>query len=272
MVRPSFARFAQQYLAALLQDFGTVYLNTLVPRNPDLRVFELPSRNGWDTDYLRSATANQPTDQPTEWPQAMISPKVIGEARLVDVLFEPHPTPVGEVSLTAASEMQRGRSLSSLGLLGNLLIAPAIIVPWRWAPNQWDFRKALSCLLQWQVEADIGMMLIVAPSVFPQFLDNMGASPAAVKGVYQMPSAYCTTIVVTSELPQDASTLWLRLLGRGPTQRAALQHLMQLEDDHPWRDRILAQFRHWSQHLAAGHQGKESRALTQMLATLDSPN
>ncbi len=77
---------------------------------------------------------------------------------------------------------------------------------------------------------------------------------------------------MTSELPQDDSTLWLRLLGRGPTQRTALQHLMQLEDSEPLqdplRDRILTQFRHWSHHLAAGHQGQESRHLTQLLTTL----
>lgn len=40
MSRPSFAIFVQQYLAALLNEFGTVYLNEPMPRDPKMRVYK----------------------------------------------------------------------------------------------------------------------------------------------------------------------------------------------------------------------------------------
>ncbi|GCL36203.1 hypothetical protein SR1949_13050 [Sphaerospermopsis reniformis] len=38
MSRPSFVIFAQNYLFALLSNYGNVFLNELIPRNPKLRV------------------------------------------------------------------------------------------------------------------------------------------------------------------------------------------------------------------------------------------
>lgn len=54
-----------------------------------------------------------------------------------------------------------------------------------------------------------------------------------IAGIYELAPVFCTTIVVTSELPQNFSTLWLRLLGRGITQRAAIMELLALDANHP---------------------------------------
>jgi hypothetical protein len=56
MSRPTFALFAQQYLAALLYDYGTVFLNEPIPRNPKLRVFKIPSRTNFSTETLKQLT------------------------------------------------------------------------------------------------------------------------------------------------------------------------------------------------------------------------
>jgi hypothetical protein len=82
MFRPAFTTFAQQYLSVLLGDFGTVYLNEPIPRNPNLRIFKHPSRFNWGTEYLSAITVGND--------RVMVSPEVIGEAELVDVLFEPN--------------------------------------------------------------------------------------------------------------------------------------------------------------------------------------
>ena len=82
MPRPAFSIFAQQYLSALLNNFGSVYLNEPIPRDANLRILKLPSRFNWGTEYLKEITHDNN--------RVMISPEVIGEASLIDILFEPN--------------------------------------------------------------------------------------------------------------------------------------------------------------------------------------
>jgi hypothetical protein len=55
-------------------------------------------------------------------------------------------------------------------------------------------------------------------------------------GIYRMARLFQTVIVVVDELPKDASTLWLRLLGRGQVQAQAVEDLLQMSADEPLRD------------------------------------
>jgi hypothetical protein len=270
MSRPPFTLFAQHYFSALLHDFGTVYLNEPVPRNPDLRVFKLPSRTDWGTEMLSALTEGND--------RVMISPEVIGEAELVDVLFEP--------------DDQKTREW--LGLLGELLSVPCIIESFRWLPTTRALRTCMGHWLQWKVEASGGMipvdgtpreynavnddediddkiLLIIVPSMTARQLQAWGAkpSPRKIPGVYESPPAFCTTIVVTGELPQTLSTLWLRLLSRGNTQRSAIRELIQLEANHPLRAVALRQLQQWYQLIAQGQMGKETAALTQLLSQIE---
>jgi len=50
-------------------------------------------------------------------------------------------------------------------------------------------------------------------------------------GVYELPPVNATSIVVLSELPEDRSTLLLRLMGRGRTLERAIAQLKTLADD-----------------------------------------
>ncbi len=50
-------------------------------------------------------------------------------------------------------------------------------------------------------------------------------------GVYDLPPVHATSIVVLSELPEERSTLFLRLMARGRTLQRALQELKALSDD-----------------------------------------
>lgn len=267
MFRPAFAIFAQQYLKAVLSNYGNVYLNEPIPRNPKLRIFKHPSRDNWGTEYLSTITAQNS--------QVMISPEVIGEAELVDVLFEPRVE----------------KSRTSLGLLGQLVDSPCIIEILRWAPNEWDLRNCMRHWLTWKVEADGNIipynenpihtdeqendqqedvdkiLLIIVPSIAAQHLEGFGAQKSVINipGIYSLPPAFCTNIVVTSELEKDASTLWLRILGRGRTQRSAIIELMELDVDHPHSTVVRQHLRQWYQLLSQGQMGKECTRLMQTL-------
>jgi hypothetical protein len=271
MFRPAFAVFAQQYLSVLLNNFGTVYLNELIPRNPKLRIFKHPSRFNWGTEYLSAITAGNN--------RVMVSPEVIGEASLIDVLFEPDAE----------------KSRTSLGLLGELVSVPCIIEILRWAPDEWDLKACMSHWLTWKAEADSSIipvdetsvytdseeneqleivdkiLLIIVPSIAPQYLEGFGAKPSAINipGIYELAPFFCTTIVVTSELPQDTSTLWLRVLGRGRTQRAAIMELQTLDVNHPHCAVVRQQLRQWYQLLSEGQMFRECKQLMQTLAVID---
>jgi hypothetical protein len=208
---------------------------------------------------------------------------VIGEARIVDVLFEPDP------------EISR----DSLGLLGKLLFVPCIIEPLRWSPNTWKMQSCLQNWLIWKIAAHGSIipvdetpvygeeedeeeddydsdeeeeqidkiLLIIVPSIDRKIIHGFGLKPSSHKiaGLYDFPPAYHTTVVVTNELPQDPSTLWLRLLGRGPTQRRAIEELLHLKENHPHRKVMLKQLQQWYQLLSEGHMGRESKALMEIL-------
>jgi hypothetical protein len=271
MSRPAFAIFAQQYFSALLSDFGTVYLNELVPRDPKLRVYKLPGRSNWGTEVVSALTAGND--------RVFVSPEVIGEAELVDVLFEPDDR----------------KSKAQLGVLGQLLSVPCIIKPLRWLPTTCEIRTCMGHWLKWKVETDKSIisvnetpvykknkredkneainksLLIIVPSITSKQLNGWTAEPSSrnIPGIYDLPSAFCTTIVAIGELPSNPDTLWLRLLGRGLTQRSAIQELMHLESDLLLRTVVLQQLKQWEQMLLQGRMGTESKHLMQVLSQID---
>jgi hypothetical protein len=285
MSRSSFTIFAQQYFSALLSDFGVVYLDEPVPRDPKLRIYKLPSRRNWGTEILGALTAGNN--------RVRISPEVIGEAELVDVLFEP--------------DHQKSRAV--LGVLGELLFAPCIIETLQCLPTDDELRTCLGHWLQWKVESSGSLipidetpveydededeyvededdedenedeyekeivdklLLIIVPSITAEQSVTWGITPSSgnIPGLYTLPPAYCTTLIATSELPQTASTLWLRLLGRGAIQHSAIQDLIRLEDDYPLRAATLQQLQQWYQQMSQGQMEKESNTLMQLLSQI----
>jgi hypothetical protein len=275
MVRPAFANFAQHYFAAILQNFGTVYLNEPIPRDPKLRIYKHPARSNFGTTLLGKLT--------TMDKRILISPEVEGEADLVDVLFEPN------------AQISR----QSLGVLGELLFTPSIIAALRWTPNHWMHQTHLMHLLRWQSEVSESIipaneetstlgegntnhdiesepmekrLLMIVPSITPKHLNHFGFSPSqkCISGIYSSLPAFCTTIVVVNQLPQEESTLWVRLLGRRSTQQSAIDELLQLNVSHPLRSIAIEQLRLWYQLLRAGKIGRESSQLIESLSKVNS--
>ncbi|MGG6270538.1 hypothetical protein ACQ4M3_37965 [Leptolyngbya sp. AN03gr2] len=275
MSRSPFSLFSQQYFATLLSRFGTVYLNEPVPRDPKLRIYKHPSRSDFGTAVLGALAEGSP--------QVWINPEIIAEAELVDVLFEPDPT----------------TSKAVLGILGDLLIQPCIIESLRSLPTTREFRTCLGHWLRWQVETDGSIipvdeeaptyskdeceendedeelesnqrLLVIVPQMTAKQLEGWGArlSHRHIAGLYELPPAYCTTIVCTRELPETIETLWLRLLSRGATQRRAIQDLIKLETNHSLRSVALHPLQSWYWRLCENTLNRESKLLMQGLSQI----
>ncbi len=208
---------------------------------------------------------------------------------MVDVLFEPNPE----------------KSRTSLGLLGKLISSACIIEIFRWASNTWDLKTSLRHWLTWKAESDGSIipinenstdtdsdnsnreqdsqsddpedenqnLLIIVPSIAPQHLKGFGAKPSVnIPGVYQFPSAFCTTVIVTRKLPQNRNTLWLRILGREATQRDAIMELNTLDVNHPHCAVVRQQLQKWYQLLSQGSMVKECIRLMETLAMINGLN
>lgn len=233
MQPPAFKLFAQQYLAALLEESGQVYINPLIPRDPSLRTYKYPSLTNLGTTLLSRIVGTSK--------QIRISPEVIGEAELVDVLFEPNESP----------------DRPALGCLSQFTHAPTLIQILRHAPDSWEMKACLRHWLCWRAEASnaispvsaptgsreepnedwetpaaeaspeadlVQQMVILVPSIAVELLRGFGLQPAPddLRGIYRFPPAFKITVVVISQLPAQPSTLLLRVLGRGPGQRQAI--------------------------------------------------
>jgi flagellar motility protein MotE (MotC chaperone) len=101
--------------------------------------------------------------------------------------------------------------------------------------------------------------LILNLRIFSQFnsdcysaSDNLLNSFAAkleletwTNGVYLLPESLRTAIVAINELPITDDTLWLRILGRGETQRQAVSELLALPENNVLRENTLKLITNW---------------------------
>lgn len=175
----------------------------------------------------------------TPYGQVEISREIPGESRLIDLWFNPSPTPQGDPQ--------------DLGLLGDIIRTPCLLEPYRNPPDEPEIQ---SCLLKrlWvvtdlhrqQTPDPLPLLWIFTPTASPTLLDNLRATPSFshLPGVYSTASILGTYLVVLHQLPPTPATLWLRLLGRGASQRQAIDELFALPDG-PLRLQALRLLVNW---------------------------
>jgi hypothetical protein len=194
--------------------------------------------------------------------------EVPGEAKFVDVFFVP----------------DRDRPPQDLGLLGRIVESACSLEPFRNAPSRAELRTCILKLIWLQEtdrrsakqtktpfrEADLPQLWILASTTTQPVLRDAGALPDPdwPIGVYRMPPLLKTTIVALDQLPETADTLWLRLLGKGPTQERAVRELLALRPDHPYRSDIIRLLASWKVKLVVEYEsdseaGEELMALSQ---------
>jgi Domain of unknown function (DUF4351) len=175
------------------------------------------------------------------------SREVSGEAQFVDVYFEPSASP----------ELAAG----DLGLLGRITQMPCLLEPFRNQPKPAEVR---SCLLKlYQVHGDyqrkarreqetiaeeaLPQLWILASSASDALLSQFGATQNDEwgAGVYVLALGLKTAIIAINQLPLTEETLWLRLLGKGQTQKQAVAEVIAFDTRDPRRSSILKLLANW---------------------------
>jgi hypothetical protein len=102
-------------------------------------------------------------------------------------------------------------------------------------------------------ETELPFLWILSPSCSVRIKDGFGAklneSGNWVEGVYFLHNFLKTGIVAINQLPVTSDTLWLRVLGKGGTQRQAVEELANLPESHPFRDSLLKILASWRKTL-----------------------
>jgi hypothetical protein len=180
------------------------------------------------------------------------SEKVKSEVQEIDVWFEPFPSPTQENL--------------PLGLLGKIAKTQCLIEPFRNPPSEIEIR---SCLLKLYAvhgdiirrakrenkniaESEFPMLWILTPTFSSRMITGLGATEIEedwVKGVYFLPNILKTAIVVIHQLPENEDTLWLRVLGKGGTQKRAVEELTTLPENNPFRENLLEILADWRKNL-----------------------
>jgi Domain of unknown function (DUF4351) len=178
--------------------------------------------------------------------QVIRNQEIPGEAKFVDVFFAPNPDHPPD---------------PDLGLLGRIIQTTCSLEPFRNAPSRTEIRTCILKLI-WLQEAErrtakqerrkfsdehLPQLWVLASTVGKPLLRDFGAQadPHWPIGVYRMANALKTTIVAIDQLPVTPDTLWIRLLGKGPTQENAIQEVLALPAKHPRRNSILRLLANW---------------------------
>jgi hypothetical protein len=164
--------------------------------------------------------------------------KIAAEVREVDVYFRPSCNNL----IREASPLG---NRTDLGLLGKCAIDPAVIEPFRNSVSVPQIRACMSKL--YDLHADIyraakrdkqlepkdevlPTLWLLTPTLSDNILTSLGAMLDIERGegVYLLPSAQKTGIVVIHRLPKTPETLWFRLLGKEGVQKRAIEEVAQL--------------------------------------------
>ncbi|MDJ1178229.1 hypothetical protein PJF56_05080 [Roseofilum sp. BLCC_M91] len=171
-----------------------------------------------------------------------ISREIPGETLQIDLFFQPSPEPPSNPP--------------PLGLLAQLASTPCLWEPFRNCPSK---REISSCVLKLlyihgefyrQATRDkqpidtqtLPNLWILTPTVSERVVELCGAHADEKNwctGVYRFAELFHTGIIAINQLPETPETLWLRLLGKGGTQKRAIQQVLELPDDDPQRRSIL---------------------------------
>jgi Domain of unknown function (DUF4351) len=173
--------------------------------------------------------------------------EVLGESQFIDLYFVP------TAPITPFPE--------SLGILSQMGAASCLIEPFSSQLSEDDICTCQSKLLALRSTTlrdakrenlprslvQLPRLWILAPTVSAEVLASFEAKPQAgdLPGVYHLPVAQRTTIVVIHQLPKISETLWLRLLGRGRVLQQAVTEVLGLPDRDSQRAAALQLLVSW---------------------------
>jgi hypothetical protein len=177
--------------------------------------------------------------------------KVQSERQEIDIFFTPNPN----------SE----QNLSNLGILSKFAQNTCLIEPYRNPCTEIEIKSCLLKLLAMQTDQVRGKkrnknkssplkytnLWILTPTCSETILKGFGAELGENEGegIYFLADFFQTAIVVIHQLPVNEDTLWLRLLGKGTTQKQAIAELVNLPQENPYRRNLLEILADWRKSL-----------------------
>jgi hypothetical protein len=201
-------------------------------------------------------------------PYGTVTPNrvVMGGERTIDILFEPAP------GVEPNPE--------ELGNLANMTGQTSLFEAYRSSPSDYEIHTCFLNLfllyaeLQRQSEGTIAtrdlpqLWILAAEASEIQIREFSGVpDPEQGEGFYRLASRLRTTIVVIDELPTTADTLWLRLLGKGRIQEAAIAELLMQPDSTPRRGAALDLLGSWRISMEVMEEvGQEERRILMALS------
>lgn len=179
----------------------------------------------------------------TPYGRVTIDRTVPGEARRIDIYFEPDDS----VQLDP----------NELGQLAQLSTSKSLFEPFRNPPTATDIRSCVSKLYFLHAELDRAaeqtlpdseqpQLWILASSVSDRVLNDFGGKLQEEDGIYLFDRGWRTGLINIAELRSTEETLWLRLLGKGTTQEQAIEELLMLPENTPKRSTALDLLARWN--------------------------
>jgi hypothetical protein len=200
--------------------------------------------------------------------------EISGETYYADVSVKPSPR-------VPAAAFQR------LGLLGEMVKQPGGLLEHFWTPpTHRELDHALLKILilhsklrhraekrrQVLREEALPQLWILTTSASAKLVDFCGANPKPpwAPGVYFLADLFKTAIVAINQLPTTPETLWLRMLGRGDTQRQAVNELLTLAKTDPLRyQELLELLSQWGVYMASqSHLTDEEQELLMNISSV----
>jgi len=166
------------------------------------------------------------------------------QRRYADIYFSPHATADNNL-------------FQKLGLLGKMVCHTCLLEPFRNPPTSTEVRNCLSKLFSVHNELqnyqarhhqkplhddELPNLWLFATTVYQPLLKRFGAQTHLSQwgeGIYFFAEGLKTAIIDIQALPPTPDTLFLRVLGKGNTQKQAIEEISAFPRHHPLRQYIL---------------------------------
>lgn len=178
--------------------------------------------------------------------EVRINYEIPGEPRFVDIWFIP--------------STQQHQS-ENFGILNKIAVTSCLLEPFRKQPTEREIRSCLAKLfhleadLQRQAKRDkksisdqeLPRLWIIATSCSDKLLNKFMASENEnwLPGIYFPSPLLLTGVIAIDKLANTPETLWLRILGKGIIQQAAINEVIALPEDDRKRYTILKLLGTW---------------------------
>jgi len=180
------------------------------------------------------------------------SKEISGEVRQIDIWFIPDKSVSGETS--------------GLGILAKMAQNTALFEPYRNTPTETEIKSCLLKLYSIHAEQEreakrqkltlddnnLPVLWILAPTFSERMLNGFGATldlKSWQNGIYFLPNFFKTGLVAINQLAKTEETLWLRVLGKGTTQKLAVEELINLPKNNRYRRNLMDILASWRKNL-----------------------